>query len=92
MKIEIEYEPCKKGRCISYPVCIHKERIQCYKLNHYIIHMKLSLIDHFKYDEVMVKLGKVDDSLWKNIDRILPNLKRVISVQMKHEICLLKRY
>ena len=80
-KMDIEYEPCKKGKCISYPVCLQKESIKCYKLNHYIITLKISL----SFD-----LGKYD-ILWQNIDKILPRLKTAYSISETFDSPIIKR-
>lgn len=80
--MDIDYEPCKKAKCISYPVCLQKETIKCYKLNHYIITLKISLgFDITKYD-----------ILWDNIDEILPKLRRAVSVNERFGSIIERHY
>jgi len=80
-KMEVEYEPCKKGKCVLYPVCLQKETIKCYKLNHYIITLKISVgFDQTKFDIV-----------WNDIDKILPRLKNALSIHDKFNAAVIRR-
>lgn len=61
--------PCKRNKCVLYPVCLNKETIKCDDLNVYA-------------DHLIQAYGR--DKLWQYLKPHLPKINRVTFYTKQH--------
>jgi len=68
-------DPCKEGKCITYPLCLNKTKIDCPIIKNFII--------HFDYDTFFERYYI---NVWKYVKSIFPKIK-ILCVNEKLSLC-----
>jgi hypothetical protein len=69
-------DPCKAGKCISYPICLNKRKIDdCIIFTNYITKYIRTYIQD-KQDSIQIKLTPEQlKLLWDHVEKIFPNME-----------------